>query len=159
MKKGRGKAAPAAGQKMPKPAATDQPRERLRAHLVPTEELRRLRDALKEAQDTLDAIRSGEVDAVVVSGANGNRIYSLAGAEQPYRIYVEQMQEGAVTVSSDALVLYCNQRFATMLGLPLERVISSDIRHYLAEADWRRITTVFQQGEAVKHEADRKSVV
>ena len=76
-----------------------------------TEELSRLRDNLREAQETLDAIRSGEVDAVVVSGAKGSQIYSLTGAEQPYRVYVERMQEGAVTVAHDGLILYSNQRF------------------------------------------------
>ena len=67
-------------------------------HWVSDSEISRLRDTLREAQETLDAIRSGEVDAVVVSGTNGNQIYSLTSAEQPYRIYVERMQEGAVTV-------------------------------------------------------------
>src|SRR5437763_12980862 len=76
------------------------------------DELARLREELREARETLEAIRNGEVDAVVVRNAKGSRIYSLTGAEQPYRVYVERMQEGAVTVSADGLVLYCNRRFA-----------------------------------------------
>ena len=81
-------------------------------------ELTRLYTNLQEAQQTLDAIQNGEVDAIVVTV---NRVYSLLGAEHPYRVYVEQMQEGAVTVAADGLILYCNQRFAEMIGLPLER--------------------------------------
>ena len=73
----------------------------MRGHWVAETEIARLKDTLREAQETLDAIRSGEVDAVVVSGAKGNQIYSLTSAEQPYRIYVERMQEGAVTIASD----------------------------------------------------------
>jgi hypothetical protein len=65
-------------------------------------ELEALRHSLSEAESTLEAIRNGEVDAVVVKGEEGSRIYSLTGAEHPYRIYVEQMQEGAVTVSHEA---------------------------------------------------------
>lgn len=113
----------------------------------------RLHEHLREAQETLDAIRNGDVDAVVVSGTHGSQVYSLNGAEEPYRIYVEQMQEGAVTVAEDGLVLYCNQRFADMTGHPLERVISSNVKQYMHEADWAALAHVFESGdETAKHE-------
>src|SRR3954470_1694140 len=83
-------------------------------------ELAELTSRLQDAQDTIEAIQSGAVDAVVVNGASGSQVYSLAGAEQRFRIYVEQMHEGAITVSDDGLVLYCNRRFAEMVELPLE---------------------------------------
>ena len=126
----------------------------VRAHLVSETEMTRLRESLREAQETLDAIRSGEVDAVVVSGAKGNQIYSLTSAEQPYRIYVERMQEGAVTVSADGLILYCNQKFADMMQLPLERVIGSQLTSHLNAEAWRKISGVFSDGldDVVKHE-------
>jgi PAS domain S-box-containing protein len=109
-------------------------------------ELTRLQTNLEDAQETLDAIRNGEVDAIVVGG---NRIYSLVGAEHPYRVYVEQMQEGAVTVAADGLILYCNQRFAEMIGFPLERVISSIICPHLADATWQKISSVVAGAESV----------
>jgi PAS domain S-box-containing protein len=117
-------------------------------------EISRLHNTLREAQETLDAIRSGEVDAVVVSGAKGNQIYSLSGAEQPYRIYVERMQEGAVTVSADALILYCNQKFADMMQLPLERVIGSQLINHLSADVWQKISSVLKDGsdDVIKHE-------
>ena len=123
-----------------------------KAHLISHAEFSRLQASLQEAQETLDAIRSGEVDAVVVQGPQGNLIYSLTGAEQPYRVYVEQMQEGAVTVSSEGLVLYCNRRFADMIQLPLEQVISAKISDFLGASAWQRISGVFEQGNVVKHE-------
>jgi PAS domain S-box-containing protein len=89
------------------------------------EQLEEVRAKLLEATETLDAIRNGEVDALVVAGPNGSQVFSLAGAEQPYRIYVEQMDEGAVTLSADGTILYANRRFAEMIGHPLERVIGS----------------------------------
>ena len=123
-------------------------------HWISEQKLRRLQERLREAQETLDAIRSGEVDAVVVHGTKGNQVYSLAGADQPYRVYVEQMQEGAVTVSNDGLVLYCNQRFADMVKQPLERVIGSKIHQYLTPAAWQKLATVFPDGgQVVKHES------
>lgn len=121
-------------------------------HWISRDKLKRLEANLREAQETLEAIRSGEVDAVVVHGPLGNQIYSLTSAEQPYRVYVEQMQEGAVTVSAEGLVLYCNQRFADMMQIPLERAMGSLLSSYLGETAWRNIAEVFTQGEVVKYE-------
>jgi PAS domain S-box-containing protein len=112
-------------------------------------EMTQLRENLREAQETLEAIRSGEVDAVVVTGAKGSQIYSLTGAEQPYRIYVERMQEGAVTVGADGLILYCNQRFADMVQAALERVIGSSILDHLAEISRQNIFNVLNSAEEV----------
>ena len=143
-----------AASKRPKKAARAQTgrAKAKNGHWISPVELAKLQSNLREAQETLEAIRSGEVDAVVVHGPHGNQIYSLTSAEQPYRVYVEQMQEGAVTVSSDAMILYCNQRFADMMQVPLERVISSQLSNYLGPQAWEKIATVFDQGSVVKHQ-------
>jgi len=117
---------------------------------ISEDELSQLQASLKESQETLEAIRNGEVDAIVVTG---NRVYSLAGAEHPYRIYVEQMQEGAVTVAADGLILYCNQKFADMLGAHLEGVIGSVILPCLSTETWERISAVIGAESVVKHES------
>ncbi len=111
-----------------------------------------------EAQETLEAIRSGAVDAVVIQGPNGNQVYSLNGADQPYRVYVERMEEGAVTLSNEGLVLYANKRFADMVNKPLEQVISSKIEDYLEETAWKKIRSVVEnQNEVVKYESGLKA--
>ncbi|HVU25586.1 MAG TPA: ATP-binding protein [Opitutus sp.] len=110
---------------------------------------------LREGRDTLNAIRDGKVDAVVVSGAGGDKIYTLASAEQPYRIYVERMQEGAVTVSSEAVILYSNLRFAEMLGLPLEKVIGADLRTHLAPTVWPALADVARGEQELAKLEDR----
>ncbi len=117
-------------------------------------DLSALTDRLRDAQDTIEAIQSGSVDAVVVKGATGSQVYSLAGADQKYRIYVEQMQEGAITASTDGLVLYCNRRFAEMVDMPLERVIGGPIASHLTGDDWAQLSLVFTEGrDSVKREA------
>lgn len=124
-----------------------------RRKFVDAKTLERLQEKLAEAQETLDAIRNGEVDAVIVQGPQGSQVYSLAGAEQPYRVYIEQMQEGAVTLSSDGLILYTNRRFADMLGIPLDRVISTSIQNYLPAKAWEQLCAILDQGQEVaKHE-------
>lgn len=78
---------------------------------------------LQEANDSIEAIRSGEVDALVVNGENGHQIYTLKSADQTYRVFIEKMNEGALTLNADGLILYSNSRFADMLALPLSAVI------------------------------------
>ncbi|MEO6567211.1 MAG: ATP-binding protein [Opitutaceae bacterium] len=120
--------------------------------MITRPELTRLQESLREAQETLEAIRSGEVDAVVVTGVNGSQVYSMAGADQPYRVYVEQMQEGAVTVSPEALILYCNQRFADMVRRPLEKVISTNLTDYINDSAWKEVAEVFgKEQDVIKH--------
>lgn len=117
-------------------------------------ELAQLTDRLQDAQNTIEAIQSGAVDAVVVNGTKGRQVYSLAGAEQRFRVYVEQMQEGAITASDDGLVLYCNRRFAEMVELPLERVIGGPIASHLTPEAWSQLSLVFTEDrEFVKQEA------
>ena len=81
-------------------------------------ELEQLRRRLQEAEDTINAIRDGHVEALVVHAAEGEQIYTLRSADQPYRLIVEQMREGALTLSADGTILYCNQRFAELMARP-----------------------------------------
>jgi PAS domain S-box-containing protein len=98
-------------------------------------ELLDLRARFAELESTLNAIRSGEVDALIVNGPQGDQVYSLKGAEQPYREFIEQMGDGAVTLDAAATILYCNRRFADMVGMPLERVIGSSFLERIAGLD------------------------
>src|SRR5262252_2373806 len=94
-----------------------------------------LHNRLQEAEETLRAIRAGEIDALVVTGALGERVFILRGADHPYRVIVEEMNEGAVTLSPDGTILYGNRRFANLLQLPLERVIGSSIQQYFVREE------------------------
>jgi|GEM_PF-2097436 len=88
-------------------------------------EVEHLRFRLEEAQQTLYAIGKGEVDAFVVSGEDGDQVFTLKGAETPYRILVETMNEGAATLCTDGTILYCNKRLASLLQIPIERVVGT----------------------------------
>lgn len=110
-------------------------------------ELEALRTRLQEAEDTLAAIRDGEVDAVVVRGSAGQQVYTLESADRPYRALIEQMQDGAVTISGDGSILYCNQRFASLVGLGSEHIMGANISRFVsadAAAVWERLS---RQGE------------
>jgi PAS domain S-box-containing protein len=90
-----------------------------------------LRERLREAEETLLAIRNGEVDAVVVHGPAGQQIYTLENADRPYRVLIEQMQEGAVTLGEEGTVLYCNERLASMIGERRETLIGEPIDRFI----------------------------
>ena len=53
--------------------------------------LAKLRTRLAEAEETLRAIRTGEVDTVVVAGKEGPQVFTLKGAEHAYRMLIESM--------------------------------------------------------------------
>jgi PAS domain S-box-containing protein len=109
------------------------------------EEIAELKARLDESENMLRAIRSGEVDAIVVDTSDGERLFMLKGAEQPYREMVETMTEGAVTVSSDGAILYCNQRFAEMAKANLETIIGSNLLAYCSDENIEEISGAFVQ--------------
>ena len=98
-------------------------------------ELAECRARLAVAEETLRAIRSGEVDTVMVAGKEGSQVFTLEGAEQAYRLLIESMNEGAVTLTSDKTILYANHCFARMIKCPLEQVIGSSFRTFLTPGD------------------------
>ena len=97
-----------------------------------TPEMRELRAQLEEAQETLNAIRRGEVDGLVVSTPKGEQVYSISGAETPYRVLMEKMREGAITLSDDNTILYCNLGFAKMMKVPLEKIVGNNIENMIS---------------------------
>jgi PAS domain S-box-containing protein len=108
--------------------------------------VRRLSARVAELEEVLAAIRGGTVDAVVGDGPLGERIYTLASADQPYRIFVESMHEGAVTVSADGDILFCNRRFAEMVRLPLQRVIGAPLRSFIHPAGLALFEGLLERG-------------
>jgi PAS domain S-box-containing protein len=109
-------------------------------------ELESLRTRLGEAEETLRAIRRGEVDALVVAGTQGDRIYTLKGADHSYRVFLEQMHEGAATLTSDHVILYCNRRFAELLATPLEEVVGCAIDCFVRAADRPALAAILRDG-------------
>jgi PAS domain S-box-containing protein len=94
-------------------------------------EIKDLRARLEEAEDALRAIRSGEVDALVIPRPQGDQIFELKGAEYLYRVFVDTMNEGAATLTPEGTVLYCNNRLAGMLHTSPDRVVGSSIYQFI----------------------------
>ena len=101
----------------------------------PSTSVAELRRRLQEAEDTINAIRDGHVEALVVSAPEGEQVFTLRSADQPYRLMVEQMREGALTVSADGTILYCHQRVADLIGRPPERIAGQPLAEFVAAVD------------------------
>lgn len=109
---------------------------------------------LDEATETLTAIRTGQVDAFVVQGQTGHQLYTLKTADQTYRVFIETMNEGAVTLNADGLVVYSNSMFAGMMGLPLSRVIGEPFSAFVAPESAPLFTRLFALSWSEDHKVE-----
>jgi PAS domain S-box-containing protein len=108
-------------------------------------EIENLRARLQEAEDTLQAIRKGEVDALLVEGPTGEQVFTLRGADHGYRILVETMGDGALTVQPDGMIYYANARFAAFLQLPLEKIVGSRFQQFLRQEQMAEFDELLRQ--------------
>ena len=111
-----------------------------------------LRSRLNELEEALAAIRNGEVDAIMVTGNKGEQVYSVSSAETPYRTFIEEMNEGAVTLTREGTILYCNQRFADLVKYPYKKVIGSSIKRYITPDDNSKLDSFLAQLTQEKHD-------
>ncbi|MDD1689637.1 MAG: PAS domain S-box protein [Methanoregula sp.] len=107
-------------------------------------EIEELRGKIRELEETLDAIRSGEVDAIVVSKDDVQQVYTLEGSDHPYRALIDNIREGALTLSRTGMILFSNTRFEEMMQLPSEKVLGTFIFDHVCPEFQEEI------GEAVK---------
>jgi PAS domain S-box-containing protein len=106
-----------------------------------------LRARLLEAESNLHAIYSGEIDALLLNDETGQRrVFTLRSADAPYRALVERMQEGAATLSVAGDIVYCNQRFADLVGAPLEQVFGASIGKFLPPAESGIVRAMLEHG-------------
>jgi two-component system CheB/CheR fusion protein len=109
-------------------------------------EVHHLRLQLEDANDAINAIRTGQVDALVVHGKTGHQLYTLKTADQTYRLFIEKMTEGAVTLDQHAVILYSNSQFASMVQLPLSKVIGLSFYDFISPASKEHFTTLYNKG-------------
>jgi PAS domain S-box-containing protein len=108
----------------------------------PAQDLQSLKARVEELEETLRAIRSGEVDAVLVSSDRGDQVFTLQGAEHPYRLLVENIEEGAATLSDDGTILYSNRSFASFFSVPLEKFIGAQLFNFVSKSDGEFLKTL-----------------
>ena len=105
-----------------------------------------LRSRLEEAEETLRAIREGEVDAVIVSGSKGDRLFALSETENLHRLMVETMNEAGLVTAPDGLLVFCNGRACALLGRSNDHLLGHDLGEFVTPADRVRFRQLLQTG-------------
>ncbi|GAC1391629.1 MAG: hypothetical protein NVSMB46_04820 [Candidatus Saccharimonadales bacterium] len=113
------------------------------------QEIAELEERLEEAESVLQAIREGSVDALVMNDNNSSQqIFTLKSADYSYRILIESMSQGAITLSEDGIILYSNQQFGIIVGCPLEKVIGQKLINFINHKDMKVLEEILRQGSA-----------
>ncbi len=122
-------------------------------------EIEELRARLQEAEETLHAIQSGEVDALVVSEQVGrDRVYTLKSPDRPYRLMIEEMAQGAVTLTPNGLILYCNAGFARMLKRPIGEIVGSSLDGHVTRGSRDLLDALLHHREGAQSEIELATV-
>lgn len=111
------------------------------------EDNEKLRFRLEEAEAVVEAIQNGIVDAVVVHSTPGESVYTLEGADRPYRLLVEAMQQGVAVLNPEGLLLYCNPCLAAMFKISVEKLTGYAVLGLVAHADRARLTDLLSNVE------------
>ena len=112
-----------------------------------------LRVRLEYAEDTIRAIQAGAVDAFVLEELASYRVFTLEEADHPYRLFVEQMQQGVATLHADGTILYCNRRLAELLKVPREDLFGAELRDFVARDDLAIFGNLVRNARARRGEA------
>jgi PAS domain S-box-containing protein len=119
-----------------------------------TEEINELRQQLEEANDTIHAIRTGLVDAFVVHGTEGHQLYTLRSSDHTFRILIEKMQEGAITLNKDGIILYCNPCFSELTKTSLEKIIGKRFDQFIKGYTLERLNIFTSDGTLKDHKME-----
>ena len=111
------------------------------------DELETLRLHLAETEGMLEAIRKYMVDAFVLTNLNNPRVVTLSDAEFPYRMIVESMNEGVVTLIPDGTIFYCNPRFAEMIHIEPEKLTGTAFQDLILPEEQDAWEAIFRQTE------------
>ena len=106
-----------------------------------------LQSRLDEAEETLFAIQNGEIDAIITpQGSDGPKVYTLESADSLYRNLVQEMNEGVATLNIDGTIIYGNSQLASMLQLPMEKLIGQRLNDFILYGDREIYNSILKKG-------------
>lgn len=98
-------------------------------------EIASLKEQLFESNSIVNAIKEGDVDALVVNNNGIPQLYSLETADYTFRLLIEKFRQGALSISRNGLILYCNDYFSKLVGIPSEKIIGNYLYEYFNDAE------------------------
>jgi PAS domain S-box-containing protein len=123
-------------------------------------ETEELKNRLQETEETLNAIHDNLVDAFVVQREHGFEVVTTSESQVPYRLMVESMNEGAVTLIPDGTIFFCNSRLGEMLDTECEKLIGTAFQKLVVPEERSRFQALFQNvaRQGVREEFTLQSV-
>ncbi|MGZ3304430.1 MAG: ATP-binding protein, partial [Asticcacaulis sp.] len=109
-------------------------------------EIARLRQALEESQETVRAIRNGEVDAVIVEGADESKVFTLGAAEQTYQFIVNQVVHPAAVLTLDGHIRQANAAFAKLVHMEPQDLHDVALESMVSAGSVRSLQGLIAQG-------------
>jgi PAS domain S-box-containing protein len=119
--------------------------ERSHQYLI---KIKELQQKLEEAEQLIEAIKSGEVDAFAIRSNEESEIYTLHSGDYAYRVLVEELSEGAANITEEGMIVYINPYLCEFFKLSYEKIISSSIYDFIHENSRADFKKLFE--EAVK---------
>jgi PAS domain S-box-containing protein len=101
---------------------------------------------VRESEQIVFAIRHGKIDALVMTGSDGEQVVTLQGSDQPYRVVLEAINDGAATLDHTGTVLYANSRFAEILGVSEGNLIGTTLQSFVSPATFEKLQDLIAQG-------------
>ena len=111
-----------------------------------TEENKELQKQLSESKHAIDQIRAGKIDAFVLPNKKDLKVFTESTADKTYRILIEKMNEGAVTIDKEGTILYCNSSFANMVNLPLQKVTGTKFENFIDNSSKESFKALLKKG-------------
>ncbi len=122
-----------------------------------TAELERVRQELEVAQETLRAIRNGEVDAVVIEGGDEPTVLTLGAAEQTYQLIVDQVSHPTALLAPDGRILQSNALFAALVQYDSATLKDTLIQDIVVPSSVGAIEALLEEG--ARREAERELIL
>ncbi len=104
-----------------------------------------LESRLAQAEQMIEAIKAGEVDAFAINLNNQSEVYTLQSGDYAYRVLIEGFSEGAVNMTEEGLIVYTNTSFHKLIGLPYEKVVGVPVFDFISPESQEEFNRLFAQ--------------
>lgn len=82
-----------------------------------------LKQKIREAAETIEAIKNNEIDAFVVNTGEGAKVLTLQVIENLYNTILDNLNMPAITFSEEGKIIYANKQFYEILDLENDKVV------------------------------------
>lgn len=119
-------------------------------------EINELKQQLHVANESIEFIKNGKIDALVIPDKDKLKVFTEKTSDRTYRLLIDKMNEGVVTVNQEGIILYSNSHFSEMVNLNLKKVIGSNITTFIEATCKDHFEAIFIHGWkiAVKEELE-----